>query len=517
MRAGILITFSIFLSAGFLHAQRVLYSPSISNGSFSRFEVIGKAGNYYWLQTGKPQFRNRKSKGSFLESKGLHFEIYDSRMNPVRTISNFLPEDLIKEYLVTGDEYFDQLIFQPADQKILVTLHRYTADGNSYDTGGIVAEFPATMRCEDFLLVRSQDESKILLLGFESIADSLPALHALLYDKNWNLLYQVDYSGSDIRKPLVQYDLVDYPLEDYNSVPVKLSNNGDWLMLVSSSTNNNYVLFHFRNAKAEPDCQEIKLPAFTGVEDVGLYFDNGTQSGFAGVLSGSRRHGVKSVCIAHYTLDNFHIDFDTSYFFNSLAAGKNRNENIFEEYFLTVPGKGFMFLKEYGKLLPADVYKNEWNADDQPDTNTLSQYSFAGNDFWKKNDYTRYDNLAGTGKNFDRGDLTLYYFPARSNDSCWSGIINKEQVTELGRSYLSYVFLPRQDKLFFLYNSFFKNEYQYGSATVLDEKGNPVDEGIEYWKINNTLNFQKARQISANELAIPYVKDMRNGFAIIRL
>jgi hypothetical protein len=517
MRAGILITFSIFLSAGFLDAQRVLYSPYIGNESFSRFEVIGKAGNYYWLQSGKPQFSFRKSRGSFLENRNFQFEVFDDRMNAVRKVPYFLPDNLIKEYLITGDVYFDQLNFQPWDQKIMVTLHRYAADGNNYDTGRIVADFPSTMKCEDFLLIRSQDKTKILLLGFETIIDSAQKLHVLLFDKNWNLVYQLNYSDPNISKPLVQYDLVDYPLEDYNSVPVKLSNNGDWLMMISSATNNNYVLFHFSNVGKEPDCQEIKLPAFNGVEDVGLYFDNETQQGFAGVLSRSRRPCIKNVRIAHYTLDNFHIDFDTSYFFNPLAVDKNRNENIYEEYFLTVPGKGFMFLKEYGRLVPTDVFKNEWNANDLPDTDDVNHFPVAANDFWNKDDYTRYDNLAGTGKNFDRGDLTLYYFPARSNDSCWSGVINKEQVTELGRSYLSYVFLPRQDKLFFLYNSFFKNEYQYGSATVLDEKGNPLNEGLEYWKINNTLNFQKARQISANELAIPYVKNMRNGFAIVRL
>ena len=87
----------------------------------------------------------------------------------------------------------------------------------------------------------------------------------------------------------------------------------------------------------------------------------------------------------------------------------------------------------------------------------------------------------------------------------------------MGTSYLSYVFLPREDKLFFLYNSFYKNRDQYSSATVLDQRGNPMNEGVEYWKMNNTLVFQRARQISENELAIPYERNMRNGFAIIHL
>ncbi len=517
MRAGLLISFFFFCSAGYLRAQRVLYSPYLSNESATRFEVAGKAGDYYWIQTSRPESRYRKKREPQLNDQEFRFEIYDARMNPVRTVPYILSENVIKEYLIAGDEYFDQLTFQPGDQKIIVSLNRYSPDGNINEANHIVGEFSGKMKCEDFLLVRSQDKSKILLLGFENIVDSLPRLHAMLYDNDWNLLCQNEYSNPNISKPLVQYDLVEYPLEDYNSAPVKLSNNGDWLMMVSSASDHNYVLFHFKGAEEDPECQEVKLSPSAEVEDVGLYFDNEKQEGFAGVISGIRRPAVKNVRIACYTLTDFHIDFDTSYFFNALAGNKNKNENIFEEYFLTVPGKGFMFLKEYGKVLPTEVYKDETINNDQPNIDYANLDLNDGNGFLNKDDYTRYDNLAGTRKNFDRGDLTLYYFPAQPNDSCWSGIINKEQVTELGRSYLSYVFLPRQDKLFFLYNSFYRNEFQLGSATVLNEKGNSIDEGLEYWKINNTLVFQKARQISANELAIPYLKDMRNGFAIIRL
>src|SRR4029079_3829591 len=124
------------------------------------------------------------------------------------------------------------------------------------------------------------------------------------------------------------------------------------------------------------------------------------------------------------------------------------------------------------------------------------------------NEYTRYRNHAGSRTAFDRGDLSMFYFPWTRNDSCWSGIINKEQTTEITSSYLSYVFLPREDKLFFLYNEFYRNSNQYSNTTVLDKKGNTVEKVVVYWKMKNNLVFQKARQISANELAIPYE---RNG------
>ncbi|HEY2720581.1 MAG TPA: hypothetical protein VGI82_02585 [Chitinophagaceae bacterium] len=253
------------------------------------------------------------------------------------------------------------------------------------------------------------------------------------------------------------------------------------------------------------------------VEDAGLYLDNEKLEGFAGVLSRVSISAIKNVRMIHYSLSDFHIDFDTSYDLNTLGNNKVRNENMFEEYFMTVPGKGFLFLKEYGKTFASDFSSNGYNPDDGQLRSADRSFNSVLAEAINKDEYTRYDNLAGTRSNFDRGDLTLYYFPARASDSCWSGIINKQQITELGKSYLSYVFLPRQDKLFFLYNSFYRNRDQYSSTTVLDQKGNAIDEGIEYWKINNTLVFQKARQISENELAIPYQKNMRNGFAIIHL
>jgi len=330
------------------------------------------------------------------------------------------------------------------------------------------------------------------------------------------LMCRSSYNDVHISKPLVQYEQVDYPLEDYNSAAIKIGNNGQWVM-ITSGLNHNYLLFQFKGIEEGFAYKQIKLPANLTVEDAGLYLDNEKQQGFAGILSRVRNPGIKNVRVINYSIDSFRINFDTSYLLNTLAKNKIRNENIFEEYFMLVPGKGFLFLKEYGQSFPADEDAERFNDTGQDADDTKNSGETGAPLLFNRDEYTRYDNLAGTRSNFERGDLTLYYFPATKSDSCWSGIINKEQVTELGTSYLSYVFLPREDKLFFLYNSFYRNRDQYSSTTVLDQKGNAMNEGIEYWKINNTLVFQKARQISENELAIPYERNMRNGFAIIHL
>src|SRR5262249_48350000 len=133
--------------------------------------------------------------------------------------------------------------------------------------------------------------------------------------------------------------------------------------------------------------------------------------------------------------------------------------------------------------------------------------------------YTRYDRLSGPRALYNRGDLSLFYFPAHTNDSCWSGIIDKEQVTEFNTPYLSYLVMPINKRIFFLYNSFYKenDDYQFGNATILDYKGNLViDEGMVYWKLKNTLDFQLSHQIELNEVAIPYENFKRKGFAIVR-
>jgi hypothetical protein len=503
-------------STSFLCAQRVLYSPFISTQPETRFEVIGKAGDYYWIQKSRRKIRTKMPADPWINDKESSFDIYDARMNLVRSIPSTTSANLVKTYFITGDRSFDQLLILPGDQKIIAVLNRYAGDGSAFERKDTIGYFPRQMKCEDFLMVRSQDKSKTLLLAFEPVPESPPKLHALLFDKNWNIIKKTVYSNPNISKPMVQYDVVDYPVEDYSSAPIKVGNDGQWLMTVPSNTSRNYLLFHFRGLDESFTSKEIKVPS-TAIEETGLYLSNERQEGSVGILSRVHVSAVKNVRVANYSLTDCQFISDTSYSFNTLGANKVRNENMFEEYFMTVPGKGFLFLKEYGKMFSYEADGDDINTGGGELGAIRKGHNDVNSSLINKNDYTRYNNLAGTRNNFDRGDLTFYYLPAKSNDSCWSGIINKQQVTELGSSYLSYVFLPRSDRLFFLYNSFYKNRDQYSSATVLDQRGNPLNEGVEYWKINNTLVFQRARQISENELAIPYEKNSRNGFAIIHL
>src|ERR1044072_2315509 len=145
MRNRIFVLVVLSFCTGFLGAQQVLYSPFLSGQSETRFQVIGKAGNYYWVQKSKKLFRPKKYTGVW-EEGNFNFEIYDERMNPVTSIPFAVSNDVTKEYFVPGEEYFDQLLFLRDNLQTIVLLNRFAPDGNTVTTNDTVAYFPARMK-----------------------------------------------------------------------------------------------------------------------------------------------------------------------------------------------------------------------------------------------------------------------------------------------------------------------------------------------------------------------------------
>src|SRR4029077_14050839 len=94
---------------------------------------------------------------------------------------------------------------------------------------------------------------------------------------------------------------------------------------------------------------EIKSPIYSVLEDVAMSIDNENQEVYASVLSAFRYPTLKNVEVVHYSLTTHNINFDSSYRFNTLMAYKIKDENVVHESFVSVPGNGFILLKEYGK------------------------------------------------------------------------------------------------------------------------------------------------------------------------
>lgn len=510
-RAQIYAIAVMLLSFQFLSAQRVLYSPVIDDRYTNHFEVAGKTSDYYWVLREKKQ----SSKRSVFQQQD--FEVYDSRLSLANTTPRFtIPDNALKEYFVAGRKYFDRLLLLKDADKTPISLQRFSQDGSSFSNEKIIFSFPFNESGNNFLLVRSEDKRKILLLCFETVSDSPPKLHAILFNENWEQLFYKTYQHVNISQPMIQDDFTSYPIEYFSNSSVQLANNGQWLVASPSRTNNNFLLFHFCDDDNSFSYKEIKLPAYSQLDDVALSIDNNTGEAFAGVLSKFHYPALKNVQVVHYSMVKQEFNFDSSYRFNTLPGTKLKNENLVHESFVAVPGNGFLLLKEYGR-----EYESSLNDDNAWDPEIFFTNSFVANTLMRvspnSNGYARFNKLGGAGNTYHRGDLNLFYFPAKKNDSSWSGLISKQQTTDMNSPYLSYLFVPAKDKLALLYNRYYKNEDQYGSSTFLDEQGNMLnDGGVVFWKFKILLNFQEAKQVEGNEVAVPYKDNQRNGFAIIR-
>ncbi len=514
-----------------LSAQQVSYCEPYSDRSTLRQEMLGKVGDYFWVSAISRKRVIRHSGDGISEERNL--VVYDPRMNVINLINDpSYVVSSIKEYLVVTDDHFDRLHLLNTDNKeVEVRLQRYAPDGALSGPDHNVARFPFSESGNSFMLVRSQDRGRILLLGFESVSSAAPRLHAFLFDQDWNLVSQRVYKHPFLSQPMIQDDYSGYPLEDFNTGPIKLANSGEWLMLAPSRVNHNFLLFHF-DATDTLVCKEINLPGTASMEDVCVSIDNASGDVAAGVLSTFHYAPLKNVQAVHYSMVTRAFSFDTSYRLTTLGGKRIRNDNLVKESFVAVPGRGFLLLKEYGRSNLDEVEDDE----DMYDAGYDPALLFASNDIpdgepgpsfprlrlpEPRYGYARYHSTNNPPYH-DRGDLSMYFFPASRADSCWSGMISQEQVTELNSPNLSYMIVPMQDRMVFLYNSFVHGEKIYASTTVLDPQGEQVtNEGILFWGLKNTLNFQLARQVAPDQVVIPYdiyVNGNANGkvgFAVV--
>jgi hypothetical protein len=512
---GVCLLFNI----PYLSAQRVLYCEPYSDRFTLREDFAAKVGDYYWVETTS---RKRTSRHNAAANEGEErtFDIYDARMSLVNMIgSSSYPGNPIKEYLVSDEDHFDNVHLLAADKKVIVWLQRYDPVGQPIGEGQAVGDFPFFEPGTSFLLIRSEDRRRVLLLGFEFIPSSSPRLHALLFDQDWQLLSRQVYRHPFITQPTIQDDFTNYPLEDFNDGPVKLADNGEWLMAAPSRTDANFLLFHFSALDTAVICKVITLPHTSAMEDVDLSIDNERGEAVAGVLSNFHYEALKNVQVVHYSMAKKTFDFDSSYRLSTLGHGKVKDDNLVKEHFIAVPGRGFMLLKEYGRpfenLYDEDEYDAGWDPAFLFAANAIPDPA-AGPSAGRppgtstREGYARYRSMNAPPYH-ERGDLSLYYFPAVRGDSSWSGMIGKEQVTELNSPNLSYMVMPVGGNLFFLYNSFVHGESLYATSTVIDRKGSLIsDAGILFWHLKNTLNFQQSRQLAPDEVVIPYDR-FRNG------
>ncbi len=491
----------------------MLYSETFHSRSIDHFELIGKSANYYWVEK-RVQQKSTYPKGARSFPDALHFELLDDKLNLIKEWPALSISGSIKQWLIAGTGGVDQIILTSSGGKTKIIRAHLPPDENAEIRSDVVDSLSFSANPSAFLAIRSEDQSKILLLAFENAAPEFTYLHALLFDSDWKPIYHRIMAHALLAQPFIQDDEIGFPAESFDNLPVKLANNGEWLMASPSRISHNFSLFHACADGTGYSCREIPLSPYYQMEDIAMSIDNDGQEMTMGLLSGYSNTSLKNVQVCHYSMKLGAFDFDSSYHFNTQSRDI-RDKNLSHQRFISVPGGGYMLLKEYGSPFdfnrPAVAPFNELET-----AYLLANYSETVNE---KEDnrfgYTLKHGLSPIPLVKNRGDLNLFYFPVASKDSVWSGVLSMEQHAEINNPDLSYLLVPAKNKLYIIYNSPDGFSDPLATSTTLNLHGQPTDDALIFWKMNKSLNFQRAHVFSAHEVAVPYLNSP--GFAIIRL
>jgi hypothetical protein len=499
---------------GKLTAQRVIYSESFNSRSGTRFQVIGKSENFYWiekLRKEKPNSRHVAADIGEIQSFGL----LDAKLNLLKEIPAVNVPGTQKQWLLAGNQGLDQIIITRSPGKTKILWTRIQANDNLYTAPRLIDSLPFSANASAFLLVRSEDQSKILLVAFENTDELVTHVHALLFDSDRNPIYHQVITEGLFSQPCIQDDEIGFPAESFDNLPIKLANNGEWMMVSPSRISRNFSLFHACPNGSDYNFREIPVSPYYKMEDIAMSIDNDQQQMSVGLLSAYSGSSFKNVQICNYSIKQGRFDFDSAYRFNTQALD-SRNKNLSHESFIAVPGAGYLLLKEYGSPFdfnsPAIPFINNWET-----AYLLANYSEPnpGKEQTKQG-YTLNRGLSPIRSVRNRGDLNLFYFPSVSKDSTWSGIMEMEQHSESNNPELSYLLVPVKNKLYIVYNSLDGFTDPLATTTTLNIHGQATNDALIFWKMDNMLNFQHSHRFSTTEIAIPYMNNQHTGFAIIK-
>jgi hypothetical protein len=498
---------------GKLTAQRVIYSEPINTRSVSRLQVIGKTENFYWVEKRmKSKSRNRNRAGDISENQS--FGLFDAKLNLLLEMPAINIPGALKQWLMAGKNGLDQIIITVSGNQTRITRNRYGFD--QHIESRLTDSLPFQASPSSLLLVRSADQSKILFVAFENTETELTRVHALLFDSEWNPIYHQLISHEQFSQPCIQDEEIGFPGESFDNLPIKLANNGEWLMASPSRISRNFSLFHACPNGSDYYFREIPISPFYKMEDIAMSIDNDLQEMSVGLLSGYKKSSLKNVRVCNYSMKPGRFDFDTSYHFNTQVRDIQA-KNLSHESFVAVPGGGYMLMKEYGNAYefskPVLPLMNNMET-----AYLLANYSETNSGKKEiKQGYTLNRGLSPIPFIQNRGDLNLFYFPAVSKDSTWSAILDMEQQPEINNPDLSYLLVPVKNKLYIIYNSLEGYSNLLATTTTINKSGQPTEDGLVFWEIKKMLNFQKSRRFDTDEVAVPYKNNPQSGFAIIRL
>ena len=185
--------------------------------------------------------------------------------------------------------------------KTKIFWNRSRLNENAYTPAQLIDSLPFSANASAFLLVRSEDQSKILLVAFEN-SDELNPCPRTLFDSDWNPIYHQVISKSLFSQPCIQDDEIGFPAESFDNLPIKLANNGEWLMASPSRISHNFSLFHACANGSDYYFREIAVSPYYKMEDIAMSIDNDRQEMSVGFCQRIQNTSLKNVQVCNYSM-----------------------------------------------------------------------------------------------------------------------------------------------------------------------------------------------------------------------
>ena len=99
-KPSILFFILCFFFLSIADAQSVLYSSVANKDINTTSEIIGKAGNFYWLYKIKKTYSYKNGRTMWPPIEDCFFEVYDGQLTRVAEIPVSLSNSVLKQYLI---------------------------------------------------------------------------------------------------------------------------------------------------------------------------------------------------------------------------------------------------------------------------------------------------------------------------------------------------------------------------------------------------------------------------------
>jgi len=261
----------------------VIYTESFRSRSCDHFEFIGKSINYYWIER-QPGQNSKYTRVVRPLTETMRFGLLDNNLNLMKEWPALSVPGSAKQWLMAGRDGLDQIVLTSSAGKTKIIRAHLSPDENAEIQSGVVDSLGFSANPSAFLIIRSEDQSKILLLAFENKAAEFTRLHAILFDSDWKLVYHRVMAEALFAQPCIQDDEIGFPAESFDNLPVKLANNGEWLMASPSRVSHNFSLFHVSANGLDYSSREIPLSPYYQMEDIAMSIDNEQQEMTMGSL-----------------------------------------------------------------------------------------------------------------------------------------------------------------------------------------------------------------------------------------